>query len=66
LAECTSWLIGLGLGVRQGRRVTTLSAFVQDADSGSLAAVERSFTDPASDSTEPPKSYAELAATVLS
>jgi hypothetical protein len=59
-------MIGLGLGVRLGRRVTTLSAFVQDANSGGLAVVERSFADPAEDSRESPKSYAELGGTVLS
>ncbi|HZN34704.1 MAG TPA: hypothetical protein VFB80_12840, partial [Pirellulaceae bacterium] len=59
-------MIGLGLGVRLGRRVTTLSAYVQDADSGSLAAVERSFADPAPDSGEEPKSYADLGGIVLS
>ena len=59
-------MVGLGLGVRLGRRVTTLSAYVQDADSGSLAAVERSFADPAPDSGESLKSFADLAGTVLS
>ena len=59
-------MIGLGLGVRLGRRVTTLSAYVQDADSGSLAAVERSFADPAPDAGEVPKSYVDLGGTVLS
>lgn len=60
-------LIGLGLGVRTGRRTTTLSAFVQDADSGAVAAVERSFADPPEENgvAPPPKKFAELADTVL-
>ena len=58
-------LIGLGVGVRLGRRVTTLSAYMQDADSGSVAAVERAFADPPQDSSELPKSFADLSATVL-
>lgn len=58
-------LIGLGLGVRLGRRTATLSAFLQDADTGSLAAVERTFADPPPESAETPKSFADLAGYVI-
>lgn len=58
-------LIGLGLGMRLGRRTVTLSAYLQDADTGSLAAVERTFADPPTDSAEPPKSFADLAGYVI-
>ena len=58
-------LIGLGMGVRPGRRLTTLSAFLEDADSGSVVAVERTFADPEEGSHEAPKSYAELAGVSL-
>lgn len=60
-------LIGLGLGVRTGRRTTTLSAYLQDADSGAVAAVERSFADPPEENgvAPPPKKFSELAETVL-
>ena len=39
-------MIGVGLGVRPGQRHATLSAYLQDADSGSVVAVERTFADP--------------------
>jgi len=58
-------MIGVGLGVRPGKRHATLSAYLQDADSGSVVAVERTFADPDPKSGDEPRSFAELAATVL-
>lgn len=58
-------MIGVGLGVRTGKRHTTISAFLQDVDSGSLAAVERTFADPDPKSADVPRTFADLAATVL-
>jgi hypothetical protein len=58
-------MIGVGLGVRRGKKHTTISAFLQDADSGNLAAVERTFSDPDPQSGEQPRSFADLAGTIL-
>lgn len=58
--------IGLGMGVVQGKRVTTLSAFLQDSDTGTVSVIERTFADPAPDSGDAPKDYSVLAETVLS
>lgn len=57
--------IGVGLGVRPGKRHTTISAYLQDADSGSVVAVERTYADPYPASGDKPRSYASLASTVL-
>lgn len=63
-------MIGVGMGVRVHRRHATLSAYLQDADSGSIVTVERTFADPepASDPTplqnDPvpePRPFAKLA-----
>lgn len=58
-------LIGVGLGVRPGKRHTTLSAYLQDADSGSVMAVERTFADPDPKSGELPRSFTQLGAHVI-
>ena len=58
-------LIGLGLGVRPGQRHATLSAYLQEVDSGSVVAVERSFADPEPQSSDSPRSFTDLAATVV-
>ena len=59
-------MIGVGLGVRPGPRHVTLSAYLQDADTGSVAAVERAFADPDAASGDQPRSFVDLASTVLS
>ena len=63
IARCR--MIGVGLGVRPGKHHATLSAYLQDADSGGVVAVERTFADPDPNSGEQPRSFAELSATVL-
>jgi hypothetical protein len=55
--------IGLGCGVQAGRRVATFSAFLQDANSGSMVAVSREFPDPPPDATESPRPFWQLAQT---
>ena len=55
--------MGLGCGVRPGRRGVELTSYLQDSDSGSVVAVAREFADPQSDSDPPPKSFADLART---
>jgi hypothetical protein len=47
-------MIGVGLGVRVGKKHTTLSAYLQDADSGNLAAVERTFAHLDAQGADPP------------
>jgi hypothetical protein len=56
-------LIGLGCGVRPGRRAVELVAYLQDMDSGSLVTVRREFADPAPDAKEAPKDFWQLAQT---
>jgi hypothetical protein len=51
--------VGIGMSVRPGRAQTTLNVFFQDADTGILATVERTF----SDQTE--RTFQELAETTL-
>lgn len=58
-------LIGLGLGMRAGRSVTTLGAYLQDSDTGTLCVVERTFADPSAESGAEPKAYALLADTII-
>lgn len=53
--------VGIGLGVRAGRQNATLSAFLQDADTGTVVTVERTFSDPEPDTEDEPKSFTELA-----
>jgi hypothetical protein len=55
--------IGLGCGVRIARGGVTLTAFMQDSDSGSVVAVSRDFNDPAKDSVDIPKPFHRLAET---
>lgn len=55
--------IGLGCGVQAGRRSATLSAFLQDANSGSMVAVSREFPDPAPESKDLPRPFWQLAQT---
>ncbi|MCA9057758.1 MAG: hypothetical protein KDA85_04640, partial [Planctomycetaceae bacterium] len=59
-------MIGMGLGVRPGKRHASINAYLQDADSGAVMAVERTFTDPDPSSGETPRSFADLASTVVS
>jgi len=56
---------GVGLGVRPGRRQTTLSAYLQDITAGHILAVERTFSHPDPASGELPRPFDDLAATVL-
>jgi hypothetical protein len=56
-------MIGLGLGVRPGRKHTTISAYLQDVDSGGVVAVERTFAEPPPEQS--PRPFASLASTVL-
>ncbi|MDB5338367.1 MAG: hypothetical protein JWN70_3986 [Planctomycetaceae bacterium] len=58
-------MIGVGLGVRPGKRHTTISAYLQDTDSGSVVAVEQTFADPDPASGSAPRPFADLAATVV-
>jgi hypothetical protein len=55
--------IGLGCGVRTGRKSATLTSYLQDANSGSMVAVQREFADPPDDSKETPKPFWQLAQT---
>ena len=54
--------VGLGCGVRMGRRSVELTAYLQDSDSGSVVAVSRDFAD-SDDPAQPPKPFADLAQT---
>lgn len=55
--------IGVGCGVRMGRREATVTAYLQDANSGSMVAVSRAFVDPPADAAEEPKPFWQLART---
>lgn len=55
--------VGLGCGVRVGRRGATVVAYLQDADSGSMVALSRAFADPPADAPEAPKPFWQLAQT---
>jgi len=55
--------IGVGCGVRMGRREATVTAYLQDANSGSMVAVSREFPDPSADATDEPKPFWQLART---
>ena len=57
--------VGLGCGVAQDRAGVTVTAYLQDSDSGSLVAVGKEFADPAKDSKDPPKDFSQLAAAPL-
>jgi hypothetical protein len=59
-------MIGVGLGVRAGKRHATLSAYLQDADSGTVVALERTFADPDPQSGDKPRSFPDLAGTIVS
>jgi hypothetical protein len=52
--------VGLGCGVRAGHKRVELTAYLQDADSGSVVAVRRDFAE---EETETPKPFGELALT---
>ncbi len=56
-------MIGVGLGVRPGQKHTTISAYLQDVDSGGVVAVERTFASSPQD--ESSRSFVSLASTVL-
>ena len=58
-------MVGVGLGVRPGKHHATLSAYLHDTDTGSVAAVERTFADPDPESGDEPRSFTDLGATVL-
>ena len=55
-------LVGLGCGVEVHHHSAVLSAYLQDADSGIVVAVQKEIADPPSDSGEAPASFAQLAA----
>lgn len=58
-------LIGVGLGIRSGRTHTTVSAYLQDVDSGTVSAVERIFADKTDSGGPAVRLLADLAETVL-
>lgn len=58
-------LIGVGMKIVPGTKQTKVWAYLQDADSGSLMAVERIFANPDPKAGETPKSFTDLADTVL-
>lgn len=58
-----SRMIGVGLGVRPGRKHTTISAYLTDVDTGGVVAVERTFAGPPPE--ESPRPFAQLASSVL-
>ncbi len=55
--------IGVGCGVEQDRVGATVTAYLQDIDSGGIVAVSRDFPDPTRDSGGVAKDYHQLAAT---
>lgn len=57
--------VGVGLGVQVGKRCVTLSGYLQDADSGSVVAVERTFTDPDPQAGVTPRKFSDLAESVI-
>lgn len=52
---------GLGVGVKASRGSVALTAYLQDAESGTVVGVSREFADPPKDSTEPPRAFWDLA-----
>jgi hypothetical protein len=56
-------LVGLGCGVRVNQRSVTLSAYLQDTDSGTVVAICRDFIDPTDDANSSPKAFWQLAQT---
>jgi hypothetical protein len=52
--------VGLGCGVRVGKRSVELTAYLQDSDTGSVAALSKDFAEKPDD-PQPPKTFAELA-----
>ena len=59
----SSRLIGLGCGVQMQQHSVTLSAYLQDMNSGTVVAVCRDFTDPPEESQQTPKTCYQLAQT---
>jgi hypothetical protein len=55
--------VGLGCGVRVARKSVELVAYLQDADTGTVAAITREFADPPAGSAEPLRDFARLAET---
>jgi hypothetical protein len=53
--------IGLGCSVRSRARSVEITAFMQEIDSGTVAAVDRTYTDPEPDSGQPVKDFGVLA-----
>ncbi len=58
-----SRLVGLGCGATLLRKAVELSAYLQDADSGTVIVVTRQFADPEPDDKSEPKPLARLAQT---
>ncbi|MCA9151434.1 MAG: hypothetical protein KDA92_19110 [Planctomycetales bacterium] len=58
-------MVGVGLGVRVSKRLVTISAYLQDIDSGAITAVERSFADPVDSSEASLRSFSDLAETIV-
>ncbi len=52
--------IGLGCSVRNRRRNVEITAFMQEIDSGTVAAVDRTYTDPEPESGQPVKDFGTL------
>jgi len=57
----TARLVGLGCGVQVHRGGVTLSAYLQEADSGAVVAVCRDFADPPPGAPDPPSPFWRLA-----
>jgi hypothetical protein len=55
--------VGLGCGVEQDRAGATVTAYLQDVDSGSLVAIAREFNDPTKESGDSPRDFPQLAST---
>jgi hypothetical protein len=56
-------LIGLGCGVTLSRKGATLTAYLQDTDSGTVVAIPRHFSDPSDG--QPAKDFHQLAETAI-
>jgi hypothetical protein len=53
--------VGLGCGAKISRKSVELSAYLQDADSGSMVTVSREFPNPPEQSKDPAKDFWQLA-----
>ncbi len=58
--DATSF-VGLGCGVRVGRRRAVLTAYLQDEKTGTMSAVTKPFADPVATTGQQPRSFLDLA-----